>query len=273
MIFEERPAPASLAGIAARLWFIETTPVARYEKILPMPAVHVIANLSTPYRVFDRAGAATLVPDVFVSGLQNEYLVIESPAQIRHVGVELTATGLGALAPGAPRQTSGKVRDASAYLVGLGAAAALIGSEGDPHRILNGFEDYLAALPQHPVDALAAAAARMLEEESERPVGDIALVLGVSHRALIARFGRATGTTPKLYAQVLRFHRLLDAVHASGGRPEWATLAAAAGYYDQPHVIREFRRFSGWTPAEYFRLVTEHGPDAARFVPLDQVPG
>lgn len=273
VIFEERPAPEVLAGIATRLWCIETMPTARYEKILPTPAVHVIANLSAPYRIFDRAGTASLVPDAFVSGLQNEYLVIESPDPIRHVGVELTATGLGALSPAAPSETAGQVRDASAYLGGIAAIAARTRPMADPGRVLDALEDYLVALPQHPTDRLATAAVRMLEEQSERPVGEIALALGVSHRTLVGRFGRATGTTPKLYAQVLRFHRLLDAVHASGGRPGWATLAVTSGYYDQPHVIREFRRFSGWTPVEYIRLVAEHGPDAARFVPLDHVPG
>jgi AraC-like DNA-binding protein len=272
VIFEERAAPPTLVDIARRLWFIEATPVERYEKILPMPAVHVIANLSAPYRIFDRAGTATLVPDVFVSGLQNEYLVIESPDPIRHVGVELSPTGLGGLATGAPLETTGRVRDATAFFAGIDLTAARIRRTTDPDRILDELEDYLVGLPQHPVDPLASAAVRMLEEDSERAVGDIALALGVSHRALVGRFGQATGTTPKLHARVLRFHRLLDAVHSSGGRPDWATLAVTSGYYDQPHVIREFRRFSGWTPVEYFRLVSEHGPDAARFVPLDQVP-
>jgi len=37
-------------------------------------------------------------------------------------------------------------------------------------------------------------------------------------------------------------------------------------------VIRTFRRFSGYTPAEYLRRVKEFGPEAASFVPLDEVP-
>ena len=82
----ERPAPAGLEGIVSRLWLLETVPERRFEKILPLPSVHVILNLSEPYRLFDSAGQSTLVSDAFVSGIQSEYLVIESPAVIHHVG-------------------------------------------------------------------------------------------------------------------------------------------------------------------------------------------
>jgi AraC-like DNA-binding protein len=35
--------------------------------------------------------------------------------------------------------------------------------------------------------------------------------------------------------------------------PRWARLAVAAGYYDQPHLIREFRSLAGLTPGEVHR--------------------
>lgn len=111
-----------------------------------------------------------------------------------------------------------------------------------------------------------------IHAEPDRAIGEVARSAGASHRTLIARFRAATGTTPKVYAQVWRFHCFVNAVQGGDGAPGWAGLAAASGYYDQPHVIRVFRRFSGWTPAEYYRRVVEFGPDAANFVPLDQVP-
>lgn len=66
--------------------------------------------------------------------------------------------------------------------------------------------------------------------------------------------------------------RALALIDADPERLAWTELAVTAGYDDQPHVIRAFRRFSGWTPTEYHRLIVEHGPDAARFVPLEQLP-
>ena len=268
MIFQERSGP--LTGIVTRTWFLATSPAARFEKILPTPAAHVIVNLSAPYRVHGRDGTVSTVPQAFVSGLQTEYLVIEPPDPIRHVGFELTPTGLAALSPDAPRRAAGKVSDASGLVGGLEVVAAAAMTDADAALAALGAS--LDARERHPVDTSIVEAVAMLEADTERPIADLAGALGLSARALADRFASVVGSTPKRFAQLLRFHRLLDAVHAAGGRPAWADLAVSAGYYDQPHVIREFRRFSGWTPAEYVRLVTEHGPDAARFVPLDEVP-
>jgi len=272
MTYEERPAPPELAGIVTRLWFLETPPLRRYEKILPLPFVHLIINLSEAYRIHDRHGAASVVPEAFVSGLQSEFLVIESPPLIRHVGIELTPMGLHALAPGAAPTAAQAVRDAGALLPGIPGLVLSLRSVTLPDAALAAADRWLRERPLHPLDDVAGAALAAIERDPETTIGALAAELGVSHQRLVARCRAAAGTTPKQYAQVLRFHRLLDAVHAEGGPPEWAALAAASGYYDQPHVVRAFRRFSGWTPTEYYRLVSEHGPDAAHFIPLEKVP-
>ncbi len=56
---------------------------------------------------------------------------------------------------------------------------------------------------------------------------------------------------------------------AARGQCSGGELLALADYYDQPHLIRTFRRFSGFTPSEYLRLIRQHGPEYATFVPLE----
>lgn len=94
-------------------------------------------------------------------------------------------------------------------------------------------------------------------------VGDIARADGRSHRHFIAAFHEAAGLTPKRYARVLRFKRLLAALAATP-RPEWARLALEAGYCDQSHLIREFREFAGVTPSEY----SAAGPHQMHHLPV-----
>jgi len=58
-----------------------------------------------------------------------------------------------------------------------------------------------------------------------------------------------TGLTPKLLARILRFRHAQTALPAHGG--DFAGVALDCGYYDQSHLIHEFRRFAGRTPTAW----------------------
>lgn len=83
-------------------------------------------------------------------------------------------------------------------------------------------------------------------------VNDVAVDLGVSARHLRRVFREAVGVNPKTYAKLTRFHHALR-VARTGGRPNWASVAAQAGYYDQAHLIAEFRAITGVTPGTLLR--------------------
>jgi AraC-like DNA-binding protein len=78
-------------------------------------------------------------------------------------------------------------------------------------------------------------------------VSAVAADLGVSERHLRRVFGEAVGMGPKAYARLARFRRALRAAR-EGGPANWASIAAANGYYDQAHLIGEFRAIAGVTP-------------------------
>ncbi|GIF52200.1 hypothetical protein Afe04nite_67390 [Asanoa ferruginea] len=69
--------------------------------------------------------------------------------------------------------------------------------------------------------------------------------LGMTTGTLRRRFAAQVGLTPKRFARVRRLQRLLDA----GG--DWAEKAAAVGYFDQTHMISDFRALTGMTPTAY----------------------
>lgn len=84
-------------------------------------------------------------------------------------------------------------------------------------------------------------------------VRSVAQEAEVSPKKLIRLFAEAVGMTPKTYLRVVRFQRVLERVH-DAPRVDWMEEVERHGYYDQPHFIREFREFSGFTPTAYFRL-------------------
>lgn len=97
---------------------------------------------------------------------------------------------------------------------------------------------------RHATPQLAIEAAQRLSTTHVNLVAD---ELGVSERHLRRIFRDAIGVAPKTYARLLRFHRALDFARADA-RVNWASIAARAGYYDQAHLIAEFRSMAGVTP-------------------------
>jgi AraC-like DNA-binding protein len=91
---------------------------------------------------------------------------------------------------------------------------------------------------------LALAAAAQLATVRVNAVADS---LGVSERNLRRVFREVVGMSPKEFARLARFHLALRAARA-GNAVDWAGVAAATGYYDQAHLIAEFREIVGVTP-------------------------
>lgn len=90
---------------------------------------------------------------------------------------------------------------------------------------------------------LALEAAPLLRDAS---VSAVAGSLGVSERHLRRVFHETVGVSPKVFARLQRFRRAIRAARKT--RADWADVAADAGYYDQAHLIAEFRAISGVTP-------------------------
>jgi AraC-like DNA-binding protein len=78
-------------------------------------------------------------------------------------------------------------------------------------------------------------------------VSEVADHLGVSERHRRRVFREAVGVSPKAFARLRRFQRAVRAAREDGAA-SWASIAAGAGYYDQAHLITEFRAIAGVTP-------------------------
>lgn len=83
-------------------------------------------------------------------------------------------------------------------------------------------------------------------------VNAVANELGVSERHLRRVFREAVGVSPKEFAKLTRFERAVYQARMDA-RASWASIAAATGYYDQAHLIAEFRAIAGVTPRALLR--------------------
>ncbi len=77
--------------------------------------------------------------------------------------------------------------------------------------------------------------------------------MGYSHKHSIRLIKHYSGLSPKEIKNIYRF----DKVHKkiSNIKPDsWAGLAYDHNYADQSHLIRDFKRFSGYTPGEFLKM-------------------
>ena len=224
------------------------------EHALPTGRMHLAVRMDgVPVRLFSAADDVTgeSVGDAVVAGARAGYYIKDVSVPTRSIGVQLRPGATAALFGASAAALHG-------HHVSLdelwGADARRLRERLHEARDTRARLDLLQSMllsrlrvvrALHP--AVAEALARM---ETATDIGRLVADAGTSHRHFIARFRDATGLSPKRYARVLRFRRLLQAFAGDPARP-WIELALDAGYSDQSHCSREFREFAGMTPQAY----------------------
>ncbi len=113
-------------------------------------------------------------------------------------------------------------------------------------------EEFLLARVRPPstqVELLETAVNAIEQTHGNIRIGDLAREIGTSESTLRRHF-RALGMSPKHFASIVRF-RHAHAYLQTTPDATWADVVHRFGYSDQPHFVREYRRFSGGPPTQW----------------------
>lgn len=251
-----------------REWGVQ--PVRRRE--LPWPGVVLIISFGSRFRLespANEAGTGTFAS--FVGGISTAHVFSQSLEPFAGMQINLTPVGARMVFDRPMEELTGRV-------VPLGdllgpAAEALEGRLAEAESWEARFAlveevllERLAQAREVPRELLRAWA-RLRREGGLVEVGALAGELGWSRKHLSVRFRQELGLAPRPMARLVRFDRAQRLL--AQGRESHARVAAACGYFDQAHLVREFRALAGVTPGGYQRLVLGDGsgivePAAAR---------
>jgi AraC-like DNA-binding protein len=250
-----RPAPAALAPhVLGYAGYKEFAP-GGFRRLEPSnDEVHVIFSFGPECRVPERVRS-------FVAATDTRHAVVEHDGH-QH-GVELRLTPLGAhMLLGVPMdeltcrvvELDGLLgREADELIERMHEAGGWEGS----FDVMDAWLLRRLADAERPDPAVEHAFARLVRTHGAVPVAELVRETGWSRRHLAARFRTQVGLAPKVFGRILRFRRAASELTRPDGR-SLAEIALDCGYYDQAHLNRDFREFSGRTPTE---LIAARLPD------------
>jgi AraC-like DNA-binding protein len=232
---------------------------------LPGLSVVVIFEFGPPLRVSDGGSDVCLVrgPGGFVAGLDEGPSITEHDGMQAGVQVDLSPLGARACFRLPLRELSKQVvalPDVLPSARGLSERLADVGTWAGRFAMVERLLcERITAAPAASRQ-VAWALDRITMSGGRVRVDELTRELGHSRKHLGALFHEHVGLTPKRYAQLVRFNRLV----ARAGcelEPNWSQLAVELGYADQAHLAREVRRFAGVPPTSLCQLLAEPAVD------------
>jgi AraC-like DNA-binding protein len=252
------PVGPPLADRVEAVWTSQGFDCFEVEEILPRSRTEVLFSLGDRHWLKDREDPRRdrAFDASFVSGLQQRPLHVVSPPSTAMAGVRLKPEGAAPFLRDTPSLIAGGVVELEAILGrDVERLREQIATTPDLRRrtllLAGAVARHLLAAPG--LSASVRLALRAIHgSRGGAPIRDLVRGSGWSHRHLTERFRAEVGLAPKAYARLVRFESAFERL-CRLDRVHWAEFALEAGYYDQAHLVRDFREFAGATPSEVFR--------------------
>jgi AraC-like DNA-binding protein len=256
------PAPP-LAEFVDRFWHCSDVPSYRRGRVLPSGTLELVINLcQNQVRIYDslQSDRCLRFSGAIVSGPYKGSVMIDPMPHASIIGVRFKPGGAFPFL-GAPADKLADMHldldtlwgPTAAELRERLCAAATVGRRFS--LLENALVSRLRYAPRSH-GAVPIALATFDRTSGGATVHDVARHVGLSQRRFIRVFAAEVGLTPKMYCRVRRFQKARDLVR-NVAMPDWAQVAAAGGYCDQSHLIRDFQALAGLSPANYFRQSRE----------------
>jgi len=245
--------PPALRDLIKCVWYTRWD-VAELEtslEVMPDGYAEVIFYFGSVCRLATPQGEQQL-PSPFVVGLLQQPVVFRAQHQLEVIGIRCfpwTIFDLLGLPPGQDgvRRVEHPIAQLQASLAEQVAAGRVA--------------EAITQVQQHLLDAyalrggdklLAKAGEAMRATGGTLPVSQVAAAAHATVRTLERKFKQAAGYTVKDVSGLMRFEQVRNHLwqHPTANL---AGLAQELGYTDQAHLSREFKRYSGATPAAFAR--------------------
>lgn len=238
-VYEEMAPPPRLADFVLKLWtYSAAAPSGVVQRIVPDGCCELIVHLGAPYEELGRDGAWRLQPEVLFAGQLTRPLVLRPTGPVHVIAARFHPDGARPFLDRSLRQATDRRID-------------LMGEMAVPPRTLAQLADWLDRRREDDRWSLDPAVRAAL---AERPAD----LDPAARRALQRAFLDRVGVSAQTLRSIRRFRQVFErAEHLDGAAGLWLKAGLEAGYFDQPQIARDFRRFLGCTATDWARQQSE----------------
>jgi AraC-like DNA-binding protein len=248
--YREFEPPGVLAAAVESVWTHLTPADAGPEaghRVLPDPA------LSLAFACRRETGGRPLDPRMLLIGPKSRPFLFQPPPGYQLVSLRLKLEWAEPLLGLTPAEHLDSQPDLASVLPGFTASVLpRLEESWTPDQaltiLLGALHRWAGVEPRHRPGVEAVALDLLRASDGKTPVDTVADRVGASARHLRRTVRHRAGVSLKGYARTLRFLAAVgDADRAVV--PQWARIAADAGFCDQSHLVRESRALCGMAPA------------------------
>ncbi|MGI4763129.1 MAG: helix-turn-helix domain-containing protein [Janthinobacterium lividum] len=256
MQHQEIEAPEELRAIIKDFWYIsrDAAELQPSFEVVPDGYAEIIFHFGSGCSIATPAGWQPL-PSPFLVGLLNQPVLFRAESRLEILGIKCLPWAvfeLLGLPPG-----KGGVHSMEHPIAQLQAPLQQLIEAGSVAEALAQVTRYcVQAHARRPTDQLLGqAGGAMRAAHGTLPVSQVAAAAHATVRTLERKFKQAAGHTVKDVSGLMRFEQVCRQLwlHPAASL---AGLAQELGYADQAHLGRDFKRYSGTTPAVFARKAT-----------------
>jgi len=223
------------------------------ERILPDGCVELILNFGSPFTQHNDDVQQSVQPQNFIVGQMTQPILISPTGLVELIGIRFHPGGTVPFFRLPMHELTNRVVELGSVARAL--EAKLKAATEGCHRLADKIADLEHLLMNLLLESktdfrLLRIASKIVERAGSLSIDDLADGSGLSNRQLERRFLNDVGLGPKLLSRILRFQQVFRAVEAN--RMSWPEVAIDCGYYDQAHLIKDFRQFANQTPSILF---------------------
>ncbi|MFT3725483.1 MAG: helix-turn-helix domain-containing protein [Hyphomonadaceae bacterium] len=243
--YAEYPPREDLRPWVRLTWIYEDdAPSQTVQRIAPDGCPELIVHLAEPYEELMPDGGFVPQPRVILAGQMTRPIALRATGPVKCIALRFEPDGAVDWLGRDMDEATDQRLDVSERLDVRGvsdAAACRLLLEDD---VAGRMQDAGASLD---LDVRAEIKRLVAGTEADRSSAD--------QRRMQRLFLKHVGVAPRMLQSIFRFRKVFD--HAVGAGASWIDASLAAGYFDQPQMARDFRRFLDCTATEWAREQVE----------------